>query len=223
MTTYPPIIKIGKNSQIPKTIRLPIGQHVDGSVVYVSVPATADEIICGECQGWGEVTISSMDSSKRDRVETCERCGGGGIITVEQQDEEISDGGWCLPAAETGGSMVLPGMEPPPPCVSQPVPTVAGSVGGAAFSRGSPAPPPSSGMKPDAVATADQSRTHETEARSQVLRLRVPSSSASDRPAGDMPPNALPGTFSDKVVDALTVIAGLCVFAMLAGFFWVMA
>ena len=82
--------------------------------------------------------------------------------------------------------------------------------------------PTTSGMKPDAVGAADQLQIQKAKTPT-VLRLGVPKSSASRRPAEDMPPDALPGTLADRIVDGMTVIGGLAVFGMIGYLFLVIA
>ena len=108
--------------------------------------------------------------------------------------EQDTSAGRCLPAAGVGRP-------------------VFGSVAGRPLNTGVP---PASG------ATAEPSRVQKTKART-VLRLRVPkSSSASYRPAEDMPPDALPGTL-DRVMDVVTTLSGLVVFGGIGYFFLVLA
>lgn len=80
-----------------------------------------------------------------------------------------------------------------------------------------------SGMSPDARATGDLSGSVYNRGIGEhtVLR-RLQNLSASLSPA--LPPSTTaPGTLADRIVDALTVIAGMSVFAMIAMFVLVMA
>ena len=189
MTAFARVITIGKNSDMPKILRLPIGVGVDGTTFAHAVRARADEILCPECQGWGEVERSSIDPSVRPWRERCEQCQGDGIVTIEQD----ASAEWGLPHADAGGSAPAGYAEPPP----------------------------SSGMTPDACATGGLSLHNVGRGTRSVLRS-VPGSSASHRPAADMPPIALQGTW-DRVLDGFTVITGLSVFAAVAWFFLVLA
>ena len=187
MTAFARVITIGKNSDMPKILRLPIGVGVDGTTFAHAVRARADEILCPECQGWGEVERSSIDPSVRPWRERCERCQGDGIVTIKQE----TSAGRCLPAAEVGRPLSPPES----------------------------GRPPSSGMTPDACATGGLSLHNVGRGTRSVLRS-VPGSSASHRPAADMPPIALQGTW-ERAVDAATVIAGMVVFGAMAYFFLV--
>lgn len=77
--------------------------------------------------------------------------------------------------------------------------------------------PPTPGMKPVARAAGDLPcfvgpKTH-------TVQRSVHGLSASHSPAVEMPPNALPGTLADRIIDAVTVLAGMAVFWMIAVFF----
>lgn len=217
MTAYARVITIGKNSVLPRFVRLPIGVHIDGSVATATVQATADEKVCPDCEGWGELRHSPINPSERDTWVECERCAGGGIITVDENDEDIS-AGRCLPAAGTGGS--TPAMFVEPPTEQPAVPTVAASSGSGAALRGA-TPLSSSGMTPAGGATAHLWCDNVQRSKKHPLQ-GVPRSSASQRPAGDLPPNGLPGTL-ERALDTFTVIAGMIVFAAIAYFFLVLA
>lgn len=180
MTAYARVITIGRNSDMPKVVKIPVGVGIDGSAIRAPMTIRGDECICPACEGWG------TDSFWNDR---CERCDGNGIVEIDQ-DEDTSAASWCLSTAEVGRSLSPPGS----------------------------GRPPSSGMKPDARATGDLSRSIHNEERGTHSTLRsVPSSSASDRPAADMPPIALQGTL-ERVLDGLTVVGGLAVFSAIAWF-----
>lgn len=80
---------------------------------------------------------------------------------------------------------------------------------------------PSSGTTPVARAAGDLPRF--VGPKTHTVKRSVHGLSASHSPAAEMPPNALPGTFADKIIDALTVIAGLAVFWMIALFLLVIS
>lgn len=219
MTAYARIITIGKNSEIPRFVRLPIGVHLDGSVVTATVQALADERVCPDCQGWGELRHSPINPSERDTWTECERCAGGGIIVVDENEEDISAGMRCLPAAGTGGS--TPAMFVEPPTEQPAVPTVAASSSPASRLQSLAGLSSSSGNQPAAGASADLGCDNVQRSKKHPLQ-GVPRSSASQRPAGDLPPNGLPGTL-ERTLDTFTVIAGMIVFAAIAYFFLVLA
>ena len=171
------VITIGRNSDMPKVVRIPMGVGVDGCVIRAPITIRGDQTICPACEGWGD---------------NCQRCDGDGIVDVEQETAAVSR---CLPAAAVGRSDL----------------------------RAKPAERPlHSGMMPASRATGDLSRHNvERGTRSSVLRS-VPSSSASHRPAADMPPIALQGIL-ERVLDGVTVLAGMLVFSSIAYFFLVLA
>lgn len=79
MTAYARIITIGKNSDLPRVVSLPIGVGVDGCIFKRQVTIQPDEILCPACQGWGEIECSSNNPSVRNWTERCETCDGNGI------------------------------------------------------------------------------------------------------------------------------------------------
>lgn len=175
MNAFARVITIGKNSDMPKIVKIPVGVGVDGCVIRAPITIRGDEMLCPECKGWAE---------------DCGRCGDRGIVMDENASADR-----CLPAAEVG----RPGVRP------------------------SSGRPPSSGMTPVARATGDLSRSiHNQERGTHTVLRSVPSSSASRRPAADMPPIALQGTL-EHVMDAVTVISGMIVFSALAWFFLVLS
>ena len=183
MTAYARVITIGRNADMPKVVKIPVGVGVDGCAICAPITIRGDQFVCPDCQGWG------TDPRWDDR---CERCCGDGIVKIEQ-DEETSAASWCLSTAEAGRPDAGP----------------------------SSGRPPSSGMMPDARATGDLSLHNAERGTHSVLRS-VPGSSASHRPAADMPPIALQGTL-ERVLDAITVIGGLAVFSAIAWFFLVVS
>ena len=180
MSAVARVITIGKNSEMPKVVRIPVGVSVDGCAVRAPITIRANQEICPACEGWG-----TDHSDNR-----CRRCDGDGIVEIENTAAEDR----CLPAAAVG----RPAGSPP-----------AGR-------------PSSSGMTPDALAAGGQLHVQKTEAPATVLRSGVPKSSASSPPV-DLPPDAPAGALADKIVDGLTVIAGLAVFGVMAMFFLVLA
>lgn len=70
MTVYARVITIGKNSDIPKVVRLPVGVGVDGAAVRCPVTIRGDESLCPKCEGWGHDEYD----------DECGRCNGRGII-----------------------------------------------------------------------------------------------------------------------------------------------
>lgn len=175
MTAVSRVITIGRNADLPKVVKIPVGVGVDGSAIRAPITIRGDECICPACNGWGD---------------GCERCEERGIVTIEP---ETSAASWCLSTAEAGRPDAGP----------------------------SSGRPPSSGMSPDARATGDLSLHNAERGTHSVLRS-VPGSSASHRPAADMPPIALQGTL-ERVLDGLTVLAGMLVFSSIAYFFLVLA
>jgi hypothetical protein len=191
MTAYARIITTGRNDEMPRMVRLPVGVRVDGTEVTSLVRLMADEIPCPDCNGRGEINCSSNNPSVKDWTERCERCDGGAIITVEPDEEHTT--ARCLGAVVSGPSAVGP------------------AAGG----------PPNSGMKPGSLAAGDLPQF--VGRKAHTAQRSVPGLSASRRPAGEMPPNALPGTLADRIIDAVTVIAGLSIFGIVALFLMVLA
>lgn len=175
MTAYARVITIGRNADMPKVVKIPVGVGVDGGAIRAPITIRGDQIVCPDCDGWAD---------------GCERCDDTGIVDIEQDTSAAS---WCLSTAEVGR------------------PATGPYVGR----------PPSSGMSPDARATGDLSLHNAERGTHSVLRS-VPGSSASHRPAADMPPIALQGIL-ERVLDAITVIGGLAVFSAIAWFFLVLA
>lgn len=177
---YARFLTVGRNADLPKTVRLPIGVGVDGCTITVPYTIKGDEMLCPSCGGLGE----------NEYDETCERCSGDGIVKIEQETAADS---WCLPAAAVGRPVFQ---------------TVAGR-------------PPSSGMKPDARATGGLSQLRP---KTHTVLRSVPKLPASHSPASPHAPDKAPGISAlDRIVDGLTVIAGLAVFSTLALFFLVLA
>ena len=86
------------------------------------------------------------------------------------------------------------------------------------LSTGRDASPPSR-MPRDAVATADQSRSTlvGSDTHTVLRKCSTPMASEEVQAVFPAPKKAPPGTsLADKVVDALTVVAGLAVFSMIA-------
>ena len=106
MTAFARVITIGRNDAIPKVVRLPIGVGVDGCTFSAPVTIQPDEGVCPDCKGFG------YDPYADGAVE-CDRCGGGGIITLE--DTEPSAGDECLPPVEEGCPDVRPSSGHLPP------------------------------------------------------------------------------------------------------------
>lgn len=183
MTAFARVITIGKNSDMPKIVKIPVGVGVDGCAICAPITIRGDQLVCPDCQGWG------TDPRWDDR---CERCCGDGIVEIEQ-DEETSAASWCLSTAEAGRPDAGP----------------------------SSGRPPSSGMMPDARATGDLSQLRP---KTHTVLRSVPKPPASHSPASPHAPDKAPGISAlDRIVDGLTVIAGLAVFSTLALFFLVLA
>lgn len=83
MTAYARIITIGRNCDMPKVVRIPLGVRVDGTSVTAPLTIQPDEILCPVCKGRGSVTECSPNPSVRDRDVQCDRCEGNGIVEVE--------------------------------------------------------------------------------------------------------------------------------------------
>lgn len=176
MTAYARVITIGRNADMPKVVKIPVGVGVDGCAIRAPITIRGNQTICPDCDGWAE---------------GCERCDDSGIVDIEQETAAVSR---CLPAAAVGRSLSL--LESGRPLYS--------------------------GMTPVSRATGGLSlHNAERGTRPSVLRS-VPSSSASHRPAADMPPIALQGTL-ERVLDGVTVLVGMAVFGGLAWFFLVLA
>lgn len=71
------IILTGKNSAFPKTVRMPLGYGVDGSVITKRIQIRADECICPVCHGHGELRENSINPSERARYYRCTACDDG--------------------------------------------------------------------------------------------------------------------------------------------------
>lgn len=97
MTSYARVITIGRNDNMPKVVRLPIGVGVDGCAITAPVTIMPDESVCPDCGGFGYNTYSGDD---------CAKCDGGGIVTID--DTESSAGDECLPPARGGRPDVGP-------------------------------------------------------------------------------------------------------------------
>lgn len=82
--------------------------------------------------------------------------------------------------------------------------------------------PPSPGTKPVARATGDLSSNVHRPVAHSVMR-RVPAPHASHSQAVEMPPNAPPGIFLERILDVATTLAGIGVFASVAFFFLVLS
>ena len=183
MTAFARVITIGRNDQMPKIVRLPIGVGVDGCTISAPVTIQPDEGVCPDCKGFGYDLYA-------DGAVDCDRCGGGGIITLD--DTEPSSVAECLAADEEGRTDVGP----------------------------SSVRLPSSGNKPDALATGVPSCSIHNEERSYTISRSV--SSASHSPLA--PPVPKPaGAFLEAVVEAATVIGGMLLFGSLGYFFLVLA
>lgn len=104
MTAFARIITIGKNSDMPKVVRMPIGVGVDGCAITAPVTLRADEGVCPDCKGFGYISYSDGDAD-------CERCDGGGIITIET---ETTDDDECLSASVAGRPDAGPSSGRPP-------------------------------------------------------------------------------------------------------------
>lgn len=88
MTAYCRVITIGKNSDMPKMVKLPWGVTVNGAALLHSATVHDDEIVCPDCEGWGCDHFG----------DTCERCNGQHLITIEQEPVAAM----CLPSAAVG-------------------------------------------------------------------------------------------------------------------------
>lgn len=184
MTAFARIITIGKNSDMPKVVRLPIGVGVDGCAITAPVTIDADEGVCPDCAGFGYDTYA-------DSATDCERCGGGGIVTLD--DTEPSAGDECLPPAE----------------------------------EGRPAARPSAGRLPSSTMTVDARAAgglrYPLDAGNEVHpRQGVPTIISASHSPPAAPPTGLAGTL-ERVLDGVTVIAGMVVFSCIAWFFLVLA
>ena len=84
MTAFARVITIGRNDRMPKVVRVPVGVGVDGCVIRAPMTIQADEVICPVCEGWGEYGHY-----------TCDRCDGGGIITLDETQPPAGEE--CLP------------------------------------------------------------------------------------------------------------------------------
>lgn len=76
------IIITGKNSAFPKTIRLPFGVGVDGTIGTRAVRVGADQCKCRACDGWGTIETWDGNPSTRAQSVRCAECDGEGIATV---------------------------------------------------------------------------------------------------------------------------------------------
>lgn len=89
MTAYARIITTGKNGEMPKTVTLPFGVGVDGTVIRFPVTIGGDEMICPTCKGWGT----------DEWADRCEHCCGDRIVKTEQ---DTDDGSGCLSPLSVG-------------------------------------------------------------------------------------------------------------------------
>lgn len=159
---YARVITIGRNDRMPKVVRLPMGVGVDGFAIMAPVTIAADEGVCPDCGGFGYSTYTG---------DNCDRCNGGGIITLDDDTEPSAVYG-CLSAAEEGRPAAGPS---------------AGRL-------------TSSGMTPDARATGGLSYSLSAGTKTHPLLQGVPSdNSASHSPVVDMPPIAPPGALAEAV------------------------
>lgn len=76
------IIVTGKNRDFPKTIRLPFGVGVDGTIATAAVQIRADQCKCRACDGWGTVDTWDGNPSSRAVAVRCTACDGEGIQTM---------------------------------------------------------------------------------------------------------------------------------------------
>jgi hypothetical protein len=211
MTAFARVITIGRNNAIPKVVRLPIGVGVDGCTISAPVTIQPDEFVCPDCKGFGYDAYA-------DGAADCDRCGGGGIITNDE--DEISAVSRCLPAAEPGCFVTVLAKHP----TEQPaMPTVVAGLKSPALRLQYLAGLlPSSGMKPAARAAGGLLYPHSAGTDTHSSE-RVSSLSAFYRPAPSPTHNGAPGTsILDRVVDVLTTIAGIAVFCTIALFFMVL-
>lgn len=184
MTSYARVITIGRNDNMPKVVRLPIGVGVDGCAITAPVTIMPDESVCPDCGGFGYNTYSGDD---------CAKCDGGGIVTID--DTESSAGDECLPPVRGGRPDVGPSSGRLHSSTSKVDARAAGDL--RCFLNAGP-------------------KTHSHRSVSSIV-------TASQSPAEDMPPDALPGTLADRIVDGMTVVGGLAVFGMIAFVFLVIA
>lgn len=96
MNAYARVITIGRNADMPKVVKIPVGVGVDGSAIRAPITIRGDQIVCPDCDGWAD---------------GCERCDDTGIVDIEQDTSAAS---WCLSTAEVGRSLSPPGSGRPP-------------------------------------------------------------------------------------------------------------
>lgn len=77
------IIITGKNSAFPKTVAMPLGVGVDGSIITYRIQIGAHEEKCHRCDGWGTIEVWDGNPSHRDETVRCEVCCGDGILSHE--------------------------------------------------------------------------------------------------------------------------------------------
>ena len=75
------IIYTGKNRDFPKTIRLPYGVCIDGTVGTMLVQIAADECKCRACDGWGRIDTWEGPGHRGSSVR-CDKCDGEGIVKM---------------------------------------------------------------------------------------------------------------------------------------------
>ena len=84
MTAYARVITIGRNADMPKVVKIPVGVGVDGCAIRAPITIRGNQTICPDCDGWAE---------------GCERCDDSGIVDIEQETAAVSR---CLPTAAVG-------------------------------------------------------------------------------------------------------------------------
>jgi hypothetical protein len=174
MTAFARVITIGRNDQMPKVVRLPFGVGVDGCAITAPVTIQPDEGVCPDCAGFGYDLYA-------DGAVDCDRCGGGGIITLDDETEP-SAGEECLPPPAVEGR---PGVSPS-----------SGRL-------------PSSAMTADARVAGDLLHSLNAGPNAHPLLQGVPKIvTASRRPPAD-PPIGLAGTLLDgfTVIAGLVVFS----------------
>lgn len=77
------ILITGKNRDFPKTVAMPLGVGVDGSIITGRIQIAAHEEKCPRCAGWGSYEVWDGNPSHRDETVGCDVCNGDGIISHE--------------------------------------------------------------------------------------------------------------------------------------------
>jgi hypothetical protein len=75
MTALARVITVGRNSDMPKVVRIPVGVGVDGCAITAPVTIRGDECLCPACKGW----------SRDEWHNICADCDGRGIVTMETE------------------------------------------------------------------------------------------------------------------------------------------